>query len=114
MFFHKLLYLGICVRRFFNASWSYQQLVSGGPSGGLREVPRGLKIDFGGVLGRPGGGREAPKMASGGEKVPKSVQEGSWSHLGAENGKASDSGSLYLEAPGRPLGRLWGVLVALF
>ena len=82
--------------------------------GGLWDVPGGPKIGLGGVRGRPGGGQEASKMASGGEKVPKSVQEGSWSHLGAENGKASDSGSPHLEAPGRPLGRLWAVLVALF
>ena len=82
--------------------------------GGLWEVPGGQKIALGGVRGRPGGGQEAPKMALGGEKVPKSVQEGSWSHLGAENGKASDSGSPHLEAPGRPLGRLWALLEALF
>ena len=82
--------------------------------GGLREVPGGQKIALGEVRGRPGGGQEAPKRGSGGEKAPKSVQEGSWSHLGAENGKASDSGSPHLEAPGRPLGRLWAVLVALF
>ena len=43
--------------------------------GGLREVPGGQKIGLGGVRGRPGGGQEAPKMGSGGEKVPKSVQE---------------------------------------
>ena len=114
VFFQKLLHLGICVRSFFNASWSYQKLVSGGPLGGLREVPRGLKIDLGGVLGRPGGGQEAPKMASGGEKVPKSVQEGSWSDLGSENGKAKEVGPPHLGGLGRPLGRLWGVLVALF
>ena len=82
--------------------------------GGLREIPGGQKIALGGVPGRPGGGQEAPKMASGGEKVPKSVQEGFWSHLGSENGKASDSGTPHLEAPGRPLGRLWALLEALF
>ena len=52
--------------------------------GGLREVPGGQKIALGELRGRPGGGREAPKSASGGEKAPKSVQEPSWSHLGAE------------------------------
>ena len=52
--------------------------------GGLREAPGGPKIDLGGLRGRSGGGQEAPKIASGGEKAPKSVQEPSWSHLGAE------------------------------
>ena len=53
-------------------------------------------------------------MALGGEEVPKSAQEGFWRDLGAENDEASDSGSPHLEALGRPLGRLWAVLVALF
>ena len=52
--------------------------------GGLQEVPGDQKIGLGGVRGRAGGGQEAPKSASGREKVPKSVQEPSWSHLGAE------------------------------
>ena len=82
--------------------------------GGLWEGPGGPKIGLGGVRGRPGGGQEAPKMASEGKKAPKNVQEGSWSHLGAENGKASDSGTLHLEALGRALGRLWAVLGLLF
>ena len=82
--------------------------------GGLREVPGGQKIGLGGVRGRPGGGQEAPKMGSGGEKTPKSVEEPSWSHLGPENGKATHFEVSHLEAPGRPLGRLWGVLGALF
>ena len=43
---------------------------------GLWEVPGGPKIALGWLRERPGGGQEAPKMASGGEKVPKSVQEG--------------------------------------
>ena len=47
--------------------------------GGLREVPGGQKIALGEVRDRPGGGREAPKSASGGEKASKSVQEPSWS-----------------------------------
>ena len=53
-------------------------------------------------------------MASGGEKVPKSVQEGFWSDLGAKNDEAKDVKVFHLEALGRPLGRLWAVLVALF
>ena len=68
--------------------------------GDPREVPGGPKIVLGGLRGRPGGGHEAPKMASGGEKVPKSVQEASWSHLGAEN----DDRELFLE---RVLGGFW-------
>ena len=75
--------------------------------GGLREVPGGQKIGLGGVGGRPGGSQEPPKSASGGEKMSKSVQEGFWSHLGAENDKATDSGSTHLGGLGRPLGRLW-------
>ena len=54
------------------------------PLGGLREVPGGQKIVLGGLRGRPGGGPEALKIASGEEATPKSVQEPSWSHLGAE------------------------------
>ena len=84
VFFHKLLYLGIYVRRFFNAGWNCETILSGGSLGGLREVPGGQKIGLEGVRGRPGGGQEGPKNASGGEKAPKSVQEPSWSHLGAE------------------------------
>ena len=53
-------------------------------------------------------------MASGGEKVPKSVQEGFWSDLGSKNGKTKEVELSHLEALGRPLGRLWAVLVALF
>ena len=34
VFFHKLLHLGIYVRCFLKASWSYQKLVSGGSPGG--------------------------------------------------------------------------------
>ena len=75
--------------------------------GGLWEVPWDPKIGLGGLRECPGGGQEAPKMASGGEKVPKSAQEGFWRDLGAENDEASDSGSPHLEALGRPLGRLW-------
>ena len=82
--------------------------------GGLREVPGGQKIALGGLRGRPGGGREAPKSGSGGEKLPKSVQEASWSYLGSENGKAKEVGPPHLGGLGRPLGRLWGVSVALF
>ena len=86
--------------------------------GGRREVlgrPRGgQKIALGGLQGCPGGGREAPKVASGGEKAPKSVQEGSWSDLGPKNGKAKDFEVSHLGGLGRPLGRLWAVLVALF
>ena len=71
---------------------------------GAVENPGGPKIALGGLRERPAGGQEAPKMASGGEKVPKSVQEASWSHLGAEN----DDRELFLErvlgALGRPLG----------
>ena len=52
--------------------------------GGLGEVPGDPKSGLGGLRGRSGGGQEAPKMASGGENAPKSVQEGFWSHLGAE------------------------------
>ena len=81
---------------------------------GLWGVLGGPKIALGWLRERPGGGQEAPKMASGGEKVPKSAQEGFWRDLGAENDEASDSGSPHLEALGRPLGRLWAVLVALF
>ena len=114
MFFHKLLYPGIYVRRFFNAGWSCGKLLSGGSLGGLREVPGGVKIALGGLRGCPGGGREAPKVASGGEKAPKSVQEGSWSDLGPKNGKAKDFEVSHLGGLGRPLGRLWGVSVALF
>ena len=44
--------------------------------GGLREVPGGQKIALGELRGRPGGGREAPKSASGKEKATKRVQEG--------------------------------------
>ena len=82
--------------------------------GGLREVPGGPKIGLGGVRGRPGGGQEASKMASGGEKVPKSVQEGSWSHLGAQNKSMIPFFGEGFGRLGRPLGRLWAVLVALF
>ena len=114
VFFHKLLHLGIYVRRFFNAGWSFEKLLSGGSLGGLREVPGGQKIALGGLRGCPGGGQEAPKVASGGEKAPKSVQEGSWSDLGPKNGKAKEVGPLHLGGLGRPLGRLWAVLVALF
>ena len=82
--------------------------------GGLWEVPGGPKIGLGGVRGRPGGGQEAPKMASGGEKVPKSVQEGFWSNLGAKKGNTKDVARTHWGGLGRPLGRLWAVLVALF
>ena len=82
--------------------------------GGLREVPGGQKIALGGVRGRPGGGQEAPKSDSGGEKAPKSVQEPSWSHLGSKNGKTKEVEVSHLGGLGRPLGRLWGVSVALF
>ena len=74
----------------------------------------GLKIALGGLRERPGGGQEAPKIASGGEKMPKSVQEGFWSHLGAQNGKAKDFEVSHLGGLGRPLGRLWAVLETLF
>ena len=82
--------------------------------GGLREVPGGQKIALGEVRGRPGGGQEAPKRGSGGEKVPKSVQEASWSYLGSENGKAKDFEVSHLGGLGRPLGRLWAVLGRFF
>ena len=52
--------------------------------GDLREVQGAQKIALGELRGRPGGSREAPKRGSGREKAPKSVQEPSWSHLGAE------------------------------
>ena len=82
--------------------------------GGLREVPGGQKIALGEVRGRPGGGQEAPKRGSGRGKGAKSVQEASWSYLGSENGKAKEVGPPHLGGLGRPLGRLWAVLVALF
>ena len=82
--------------------------------GGLREVPGGQKIALGGLRGRPGGGREAPKIASGGEKLPKSVQEPSWSHLGAKKGDTPEPELPSWRALGRPLGRLWAVLETLF
>ena len=81
--------------------------------GGLREVPGGQKIALGRVRGRPGGSQEAPKSASGGEKEPKGVQEPSWSHFGAEKGNTKDVARTHLGGLGRPLGRLWGVSVAL-
>ena len=43
-------------------------------------------------------------MASGGEKVPKSAQEGVWRDLGAKNDEAKDVKVFHLEALGRPLG----------
>ena len=82
--------------------------------GGLQEVPGGQKIGLRGVRGRPGGSQEFPKSASGGEKVAKKVQEGSWSDLGSENGKTKEVEVSHLGGLGRPLGRLWAVLETLF
>ena len=81
---------------------------------GLREVPGGQKIALGGLRGRPGGGREAPKTALGGEKAPKSVQQPSWSHLGAKKDDYPEPELPIWRALGRPLGRLWAVLLAHF
>ena len=105
--FHKLLYFGIYVRRFFNAGRNCGKLVSGRVFGRSRGIQKSIP-DW------SGGAPEAAKI------VQKSVREGkkrpraSKSHLGAENGKTSDSGSPHLEALGRPLGKLWAVLVAVF
>ena len=82
--------------------------------GGLREVPGGQKIALGEVRGRPGGGQEAPKRGSGGEKPPKSVQEASWSHLGAKKGDTPEPELPIWRALGRPLEWLWAVLETLF
>ena len=82
--------------------------------GSLWEVPGEPKIDPGVFRGRPGDGQAGPKIGSGGEEVPKSVQEASWSHLGTPQESMIPFFREGLGSPGAAFGELWGVLEALF
>ena len=106
----KLLHLGIYVRCFFKASWSYQKLVSGGSPGG----PGGSKSRSWRPPGEPGRRPRGSKSRFGkgksAQERPRAILEPSWDRK-RRQGTFSGEGFGGL---GRPSGRLLDVLVALF
>ena len=106
----KLLHLGIYVRCFFKASWSYQKLVSGGSPGG----PGGSKNRSWKCPGvprrRPRGSRSGFGEGKGAQEHPRGILERSWTRNGnTKEVEVSHLGRLF-----RSLRRLWRVLVGLF
>ena len=103
MLFHKLLYFGIYVRRFFTAGRNCGKLVSGGVFGRSRGIQKSIP-DW------SGGAPEAAKI------VQKSVREGkkrpraSKRHLGAILEPKSEAGNFFWRGFWRPWGGLWGAL----
>ena len=106
VFFHKLLYFGIYIRRFFNAGRNCGKLVSGGVFGRSRGIQKSIPDWSGGTL-------EAAKI------VQKSVREGkkrpraSKKHFGAILGPKTTIGNFFWRGfwvPGAAFGEALGCL----
>ena len=110
VFFQKLLYLGICVRRFFNAGWNHSKSLSGGSSGGPRRSVNCSWRAPGTSRRRPRGTKNSFRRGKSTQERPTAILEPSWS----QKGRLPGTGTPDLEGPGAAFGEALGGLAGTF